>query len=209
MRLIQSAHQPRPGRAEPFQRHYNGGRVCRPRKRGRKLALRFNTDLQVHAAACLYVVPEARAVGDWAAAPRSGQAESRKRHPKKSRRLLREGLDMKFTFIAKHRGIWPVAWICGALDVSRSGFHAWLTRAPSQRSRDDEEIGARIRPAISAAIAPMAHAGSSARYRERPEPDRLRNPEPICAAHSRAHPDRGPPALRQHPTHEPILPPQA
>lgn len=41
--------------------------------------------------------------------------------------------------------IWPVAWICGALGVSRSGFHAWLTRAPSQRSRDDEKIGARIR----------------------------------------------------------------
>jgi len=33
---------------------------------------------------------------------------------------------MKFQFIAKHRGIWPVAWICGALGVSRSGFHAWL-----------------------------------------------------------------------------------
>jgi len=52
---------------------------------------------------------------------------------------------MKFAFIAKHRGIWPVAWICGALGVSRSGFHAWLTRSPSQRSRDDEEIGTRIR----------------------------------------------------------------
>lgn len=52
---------------------------------------------------------------------------------------------MKFSFIAKHRGIWPVAWICGALGVSRSGFHAWLTRVPSQRSRDDEKIGARIK----------------------------------------------------------------
>jgi putative transposase len=52
---------------------------------------------------------------------------------------------MRFIFIAKHRGVWPVAWICEALGVSRSGFHAWLTRAPSQRSRDDEEIGVRIR----------------------------------------------------------------
>lgn len=52
---------------------------------------------------------------------------------------------MRFAFIAKHRGIWPVAWMCGALGVSRSGFHAWLTRAPSQRARDDEVIGARIR----------------------------------------------------------------
>ncbi|MCK1306369.1 hypothetical protein IVB42_11950 [Bradyrhizobium sp. 45] len=26
------------------------------------------------------------------------------------RSLLREGSDMKFVFIAKHRSIWPVAW---------------------------------------------------------------------------------------------------
>ncbi len=52
---------------------------------------------------------------------------------------------MRFMFIAKHRGIWPVAWMCGALGVSRSGFHAWLNRAPSQRARDDEVIGARVK----------------------------------------------------------------
>lgn len=52
---------------------------------------------------------------------------------------------MRFIFIAKHRGIWPVAWMCGALGVSRSGFHAWLNRAPSQRARDDEVIGARVK----------------------------------------------------------------
>lgn len=52
---------------------------------------------------------------------------------------------MRFAFIAKHRGIWPVAWMCGALGVSRSGFHAWLTRAPSQRARDDEVIGSRVK----------------------------------------------------------------
>lgn len=52
---------------------------------------------------------------------------------------------MRFAFIAKHRGIWPAAWMCEALGVSRSGFHAWLTRAPSQRAQDDDEIGARVR----------------------------------------------------------------
>ena len=35
---------------------------------------------------------------------------------------------MRFAFIAKHRSVWPVAWLCEALDVSRSGFHAWLHR---------------------------------------------------------------------------------
>ena len=52
---------------------------------------------------------------------------------------------MKFAFIAKHRGIWPAGWLCGALGVSRGGFYAWLTRPRSQRSRIDEELGARVR----------------------------------------------------------------
>jgi putative transposase len=57
---------------------------------------------------------------------------------------------MKFIFIAKHRGIWPVAWLCEALGVSRSGFHAWLTRSPSRRALEDEEIGARVRASFIA-----------------------------------------------------------
>ena len=52
---------------------------------------------------------------------------------------------MRFSFIAKHRGIWPAAWLCGALGVSRGGFHAWLTRARSARSRSDEELAAKVR----------------------------------------------------------------
>ena len=52
---------------------------------------------------------------------------------------------MRFEFVAKHRGIWPVSWICETLGVSRSGFHAWLVRAPSARARSDEEFGARVR----------------------------------------------------------------
>ena len=47
---------------------------------------------------------------------------------------------MKFAFVAKHRSIWPVAWLCEALDVSRSGFHAWLTRSPSNRTRYDDAL---------------------------------------------------------------------
>jgi putative transposase len=52
---------------------------------------------------------------------------------------------MKFGFIAKHRGVWPVGWLCEALGVSRSGFHAWLSRPPSARARADETLGARVR----------------------------------------------------------------
>ena len=57
---------------------------------------------------------------------------------------------MKFSFIAKHRGIWPAAWLCEALGVSRSGFHAWLTRSPSARSRSDETLVAKVRASFIA-----------------------------------------------------------
>ena len=57
---------------------------------------------------------------------------------------------MKFVFIAKHRTIWPVAWLCNALGVSRSGFHAWLNRTPSARSRSDEALSQRVKASFVA-----------------------------------------------------------
>jgi putative transposase len=57
---------------------------------------------------------------------------------------------MKFVFIVKHRRIWPVAWLCDALGVSRSGFYSWLTRSPSRRAREDEAIGAKVRASFIA-----------------------------------------------------------
>ena len=52
---------------------------------------------------------------------------------------------MKFGFIAKHRGIWPAAWVCEALGVSRGGFHAWMTRPPSMRARTNEALAGQVR----------------------------------------------------------------
>ena len=52
---------------------------------------------------------------------------------------------MRFAFIARHRHIWPVTWLCAALEVSRSGFHAWLTRPASRRAREDEELNVTLR----------------------------------------------------------------
>jgi putative transposase len=57
---------------------------------------------------------------------------------------------MKFGFIAKHRSIWPVAWLCEALGVSRSGFHAWLGRGPSARSVADEALMPKVRASFVA-----------------------------------------------------------
>ncbi len=56
----------------------------------------------------------------------------------------------RFVFIAKHRNIWPVAWLCEALGVSRSGFHAWLNRSPSARSRSDEAVGQQVKASFIA-----------------------------------------------------------
>jgi putative transposase len=57
---------------------------------------------------------------------------------------------VKFSFIAKHRGIWPAAWMCEALGVSRGGFYAWLTRPRSARSRGDEDLAAKVRASFLA-----------------------------------------------------------
>jgi putative transposase len=57
---------------------------------------------------------------------------------------------VKFGFIAKHRGIWPANWMCEALGVSRGGFYAWLTRPRSKRSRENEELGAKVRASFLA-----------------------------------------------------------
>ena len=43
-----------------------------------------------------------------------------------------------------------MAWLCDALGVSRSGFHAWLNRSPSARSRSDEAVGQRVKASFVA-----------------------------------------------------------
>jgi putative transposase len=69
---------------------------------------------------------------------------------KKAAAYFCEGIDVKFGIIAKHRGIWPADWLCGALGVSRGGFYAWLTRPRSRRSRSNEELGAKVRASFIA-----------------------------------------------------------
>ena len=67
---------------------------------------------------------------------------------------------MKFAFVAAHRSIWPVAWQCSALGVSRSGFHAWLNRPPSARAVADEKMALQVRLSFWRATAPTARGGS-------------------------------------------------
>ena len=81
-----------------------------------------------------------------------------------------------FGFVAKHRGIWPVAFLCEALGVSRSGFYAWLTRRPSARSRRDEVLGAPASRSCEPAVEPAARDTEClADQSHRPDPPVLRN----------------------------------
>lgn len=51
---------------------------------------------------------------------------------------------MRFALILAEKAVHPVSALCRALDVSRSGFHAWARRQPSKRSRDDERLAVQV-----------------------------------------------------------------
>ena len=66
------------------------------------------------------------------------------------RQLFRTGGDMRVAFVAKHRHIWPVSWLCDVPDVSRSGFHAWLNRPTSAREIHDAQLVTAIETSFKA-----------------------------------------------------------
>jgi transposase-like protein len=70
--------------------------------------------------------------------------------PKKGARLLREGPDVRFGFIAKHRAVWPVRVLCEVLEASASGFYEWLGRQPSKRSVANDKLTGLIRQSFEA-----------------------------------------------------------
>jgi putative transposase len=50
-----------------------------------------------------------------------------------------------FRFIAVEKATFPISLMCRVLGVSRSGFHAWQSRAPSQRDLQDAWLTEQIR----------------------------------------------------------------
>lgn len=62
---------------------------------------------------------------------------------------------MRYQFIAAEKAHYPIRMLCRCLDVSRSGFYAWVGRAPSARRRADVQLTAQLR---------LAHAESDRRY---------------------------------------------
>jgi putative transposase len=62
---------------------------------------------------------------------------------------------VKYACIAQQRDSYPVTLMCRVLDVARTGFYAWLERAPSARAQADARLGLEIR---------AIHAASRQRY---------------------------------------------
>jgi putative transposase len=50
-----------------------------------------------------------------------------------------------FRLIEAERANYPVAVLCRMLEVSKSGYYAWRSRAPSKRSREDYALTQKIR----------------------------------------------------------------
>ena len=51
---------------------------------------------------------------------------------------------MKYAWIREHRDSFPVAVLCDALEVSASGYYAWLDRPPSPRAQRHAQIQAAV-----------------------------------------------------------------
>ena len=62
--------------------------------------------------------------------------------------LLREGEHDPvkcYRFVNAEKAHHPVAMLCRVIEVSRSGFYAWLGRGPSARATQDAQLTGRIR----------------------------------------------------------------
>jgi putative transposase len=55
---------------------------------------------------------------------------------------------VKYQFIAEHCGEYPVTLMCHVLEISVSGYYAWHKREPSQHSREDAALAAKVEMAF-------------------------------------------------------------
>jgi putative transposase len=57
---------------------------------------------------------------------------------------------VRFAFVDAERACYPVALLCGLMDVSRAGYYAWCRRPESQHSKDDRRLEVEVRAAHEA-----------------------------------------------------------
>ncbi|WP_277020309.1 MULTISPECIES: hypothetical protein [Paracoccus] len=65
-------------------------------------------------------------------------------------RLSRARGDMRVARAARHRHIWPVRWLCEALEVSRVGPHAWRGRPTGTREIHDAKLVMAVETSVKA-----------------------------------------------------------
>ena len=70
-----------------------------------------------------------------------GCYEQTKRHLKKGRRVLCQGVRLKYAFI-KHllADDYSIRRLCQTLKVHPSGYYAWLSEPKSARAKDDQRL---------------------------------------------------------------------
>ncbi|MGY4523806.1 hypothetical protein ACVWZT_000620 [Pseudomonas sp. TE21394] len=66
--------------------------------------------------------------------------DGRARHLKKGRRVLCQGVWLKYAFIKKHSTDYPVRRLCQTLKVHPSGYYAWLAEPQSARAQEDQRL---------------------------------------------------------------------
>lgn len=76
---------------------------------------------------------------------------------------------MKYAWIREHRDSFPVAVMCQTLQVSASGYYAWLDRAPSPRALRHERIQAAVQQVHAASHGIYGSQKIAQELAERPE----------------------------------------
>jgi putative transposase len=57
---------------------------------------------------------------------------------------------MRSQFIAEHGHEYSITLMCQVLEVSVSGFYAWLKRSPSRHSREDAYLAEQVKTVFQA-----------------------------------------------------------
>jgi hypothetical protein len=72
-----------------------------------------------------------------------------------------------FRFIAAEKTNYPISLMCRVLGVSRSGFHAWERRPPSERALVDARLSERIREMYARSRDSYGAGGSTSTFATR------------------------------------------